>query len=253
MKLYLFCRPKMAWTYEHDIMLCRKILVEEPFRYKAGTREKGQVWDKIANNLNKNCTGLRFSVNQRGVRDRFAVIERAYKRKMAAEERESGTNPESTEVDQAVESIIERSEGAQIEIEKVDEGKKRQAEKEKETAEIIRKRSMDRLAETRDRELGEGVRKKRRIGIETGHMELFKEKSEREFSYRGDKVKLKREELELRERELMLKEREQGEREKRDERLLAMIMEQQNCQKALLLQLQQQNQAILSLFEQLKK
>ena len=252
MKLYLFCRPKMAWTYEHDIMLCREILVEEPFRYKAGTREKCQVWDKIANNLNKNCTGLRFSVNQRGVRDRFAVIERAYKRKMAAEERESGTNPEPTELDQAVESIIERSEGAQIEIEKVDEGKKRQAEKEKETAESIRRGQWKDWLRP-ETELGEGLRKKRRIGIETGHMEPFKEKSERELSYRGDKMKLKRKELELRERELMLKERKQGEKEKRDERLMAMIMEQQNFQKALLLQLQQQNQAILSLFEQLKK
>ena len=159
MKLYLFCRPKMALTYEHDIILCRETLVEGPFRYKAGTREKGQVWVKIANNLNKNCTGPRFSVNQRGVRDRFAVIERTYKRKMAAEERESGTNPEPTELHQAVESIIERSEGAQIEIEKVE--KKRQAEKEKEAAESIRKRSMERVAETRDRELGEGLRKKR--------------------------------------------------------------------------------------------
>ena len=91
----------------------------------------------------------------------------------------------------------------------------------------------------------------KRIGIETGHMELFKEKSERELSYRGDKLKLKRKELELRERELIL--REQGERENRDERLMAMIMEQQNFQKALLLQLQQQNRAVLSLFEQLKK
>ena len=64
------------------------------------------------------------------------------------QKRESGTNPEPTELDQAVESIIERSEGTQIEIEKVDESKKRQAEKEKETAESIRKRSMERLAET---------------------------------------------------------------------------------------------------------
>ena len=46
----------------------------------------------------------------------------------------------------------------------------------------------------------------------------------------------------------MLREGEQGEREKRDERLMAMVMEQQNFQKALLLQIQQQNQAILSLF-----
>ena len=91
------------------------------------------------------------------------------------------------------------------------------------------------------------------MGIETGHVELLKEKSSKELSYRRDKLELKRQKLELRERELMLTEREKGEREKRDERLMAMLMEQQNFQKALILQLQQQNQTILSLFEQLKK
>ena len=91
------------------------------------------------------------------------------------------------------------------------------------------------------------------MGIETGHIELFKEKSSKELSYRRDKLEFKRQELELRERELMLTEREKMEREKRDERLMAMLMEQQNFQKVLLLQLQQQNQTILSLFEKLKK
>ena len=74
------------------------------------------MWDKIANNLNENSIGLRFSVNQRGVRDRFTVIERSFKRKMPTKERESGTNPEPTELDQAIENIIEKSEGAQIDI-----------------------------------------------------------------------------------------------------------------------------------------
>ena len=68
------------------------------------------MWDKIANNLNRNCTGLRFSVNQRGARGRFTIIERSYKRKMATEDRKSVKNPVPNELDQAVESIIERSE-----------------------------------------------------------------------------------------------------------------------------------------------
>ena len=82
-------------------------------------------------------------------------------------------------------------------------------------------------------------------------MELFKEKSERELSYRGDKLKLKRKELELRER-VGPKRKRTWRKGERDERLMAMIMEQQNFQEALLLQRQQQNQAVLSLFEQLK-
>ena len=132
----------MTWSVDHDVLLCREILVEEPFRFKAGTREKGQVWDKIANSLN-NCKELRFLVNQRGVRERFALLEKNFRRKMAAEERQSGTNPELTELDQALENIIERREGAEEEIARGDANKQKQVEKEKETAEDVRKRSME--------------------------------------------------------------------------------------------------------------
>ena len=47
-------------------------------------------------------------VNQRGIRDRFTVIERSFKRKMAIEERESGTNPEPTELDQVIEKYYRK-------------------------------------------------------------------------------------------------------------------------------------------------
>ena len=155
----------MTWTYNHDILLCREILVEEPYRFKAGTRDKGQAWETIANNLNGNNTECRFVVNQRGVRDRYTNLEKSFTRKMAAEERASGINAEPTDLDLAIESIIERSEGAH-DMARNDENKKKQAEQEKETAESIRQRSMDRLAETRGREIGEGSRRKRRGGME---------------------------------------------------------------------------------------
>ena len=150
----------MTRTYDHDILLCREILAEEPYRYKAGTRDRGQAWERIANNLNGNSADCRFIVNQRGVRDRYSILEKAFKRKMAAEERASGITAESTELDQAVEGIIRRSEGAQAEIERSEENRKKQTEAEKETAESIRKVSMERLAETREREIGEGSRKR---------------------------------------------------------------------------------------------
>ena len=57
----------MAWTYEHDIFLCKEILIDEPFRFKAGTREKGAGVGQDCQNVTKKWTGLRFSVNQRGV------------------------------------------------------------------------------------------------------------------------------------------------------------------------------------------
>ncbi len=61
--LYIFClylnlsvlfliRQKMIWTNEHDLLLCREILLEEHFKYKVRPRERGKCWDKIANLLN---------------------------------------------------------------------------------------------------------------------------------------------------------------------------------------------------------
>ena len=32
----------MLWTKNHDILLCREILVEEPYKFKRGSSERGQ-------------------------------------------------------------------------------------------------------------------------------------------------------------------------------------------------------------------
>ena len=141
----------MTWTTEHDIILCREVLVAEPYTCKAGTREKGQCWDSVAENLNAVST-VRFQVDQRGVRDRYSKLVKIFKRKTAAEERASGISPEVTELDMALENIIELAESAEGELARGDESKRKSAEKEKETAESVRKRSMERLAETRERE-----------------------------------------------------------------------------------------------------
>ena len=48
---HFLTRPKMTWTEEHDIMVCREILTEEPFNFKHGFRERGRCWDHIADTL----------------------------------------------------------------------------------------------------------------------------------------------------------------------------------------------------------
>ena len=151
----------MIWTNQHDILLCREILLEEPYKFKHGSRERGQCWDKIANSLS-HVEKPRFIVDQRSVRDHFMKLEKSHKRKMAAEERASGISPEHTELDEALQDIMERSEGAQDELAKGEERKEKNAEKEKETAENVRKRSMERLSQTRERESPESAKKKKK-------------------------------------------------------------------------------------------
>ena len=53
---------------EHIVILCREILIEEPYQFKHGSRERGRCWDKIANSLNA-MERPKFAVDQRGVRD----------------------------------------------------------------------------------------------------------------------------------------------------------------------------------------
>ena len=88
LQLIDFYRPKMVWTKQHDIMLAREILVARPFVFKFGSRERGQAWDKVAEALNT-VKQLRFHVDQRGVRERYEKLRKAYQKRMREEARAS--------------------------------------------------------------------------------------------------------------------------------------------------------------------
>ena len=99
---------------------------------------RGKTWEKIANFLNE-IGHPNLNVDQRAVRDLFLKLERAHKRKMAQEEGTSGINTENTELDDAMEEIVGKSQAAEEEQRKVDEGKQKNVEMEKATAESVRK------------------------------------------------------------------------------------------------------------------
>ena len=79
----------MEWTSEHDLCLCQEILVLEPFEAKRGSITRGQIWDKIANNLN-NLQLNRFRVTKHSVRERYTLLNEKFKAKMREEEKGSG-------------------------------------------------------------------------------------------------------------------------------------------------------------------
>ena len=183
----------MLWTKNHDILLCREILVGEPYKFKCGSRERGHCWDTIANHLNS-MREERFIVDQRSVRDRFTKLEKLHKRKMAEEEKASGISPEITEID--IVDIVEITREVQEHLAMENEEKENVAQKEKETAENVRKRSMERLAETKARE---NIKKSNKQ--KSSPLGYFREKHEKELD-------LKREEIELKKREMAIKEKE---------------------------------------------
>lgn len=96
----------MKWTEQHDVMLCREILLIQPHKYRLKSTERGNAWTSIANDLNA-IQELRFTVTQKAVRDRFKLLIARFKRKTNEEEAASGICPEESELDQALETIVE--------------------------------------------------------------------------------------------------------------------------------------------------
>lgn len=71
--IFLKCRSNMEWTDDHDHSLCQEILALEPFKAKKGSIARGQIWEKIASNLNS-LKIPRFKVNKRSVRERYTLL-----------------------------------------------------------------------------------------------------------------------------------------------------------------------------------
>ena len=117
--------------------------------------------------LNGNPLFLNRLKNKRAVRERYALLAKKFKQKMAEEEKASGISPEPSEIEKLLEEIVERFEEADCEAAE----KSQKADKDKAKAEEMRRRSMEKLGDTMKRkadETGESGRVKRRAsGSET--------------------------------------------------------------------------------------
>ena len=86
----------------------------EPWKYKLGSRERGNCVDRIAESLNQ-C----INVSQKSIRDRLKLLERDFKRKDRFERNASGISPEKSEIDVIMEAYLERKEEQEREWEKI--------------------------------------------------------------------------------------------------------------------------------------
>lgn len=95
----------MNWTPLHDLVLCKEIIFVNPYGAKKKFIQRIVLWQKIAENLNS-VKDPCFIVEKRSVRDHIAILIQRFKRQQAQEWRESGTTPQHTELDTAIEQII---------------------------------------------------------------------------------------------------------------------------------------------------
>ena len=87
--LIIIFRKPMVWNTAHDEMLCREILVIDPF---TGTRKstvaRGTKWEEVAENLKKKQLNIiYFKVDKRAVRDRYNLLSKELRKKLKREKK----------------------------------------------------------------------------------------------------------------------------------------------------------------------
>ena len=236
----------MVWTSIRDDMLCCKILVMNPFTgTKKGTVARGTKWEQVAENLNK-VELVHFKVDKRSVRDRYNHLANILRKKLSDEIKESGIDPEMTDIEHALEELIEIEDAAKTDQGVVNEQKNREINQDRENAEDIRKTAMEKLGQTKKRKAEDGEEskwKRRSTGSET--LNFLRVKNERVQEMQREEIELQRNQLEL-------------ETRKQDNFMAVMVHQQQQQQSQMqdftammATQMKQQSDMMLALLSKL--
>ena len=134
----------------HDLYLCREVLFIKPYQFKPGSACSGNAWTSIANDL---CAveELCFTVNQKSVRDRYRLLIDRHKKKMRAQESESGSTTDETELDQLLQNILEETEEALSTYDKETKEKQDKELLDRKRTEEVRQKALESLGQTQKR------------------------------------------------------------------------------------------------------
>ncbi|XP_033119127.1 uncharacterized protein LOC117118596 isoform X2 [Anneissia japonica] len=114
----------MKWNDEKDIIMLRKIMVRDPFQFKARTQQRGNVWKEIAAELQR-CPAMNFQGDARAIRDRWNILKyKGLKNKIRKKRLSSGVSPEHTEGVKLIEDLINKERDVEATKEEKEEAKK---------------------------------------------------------------------------------------------------------------------------------
>nr|XP_058968481.1 calponin homology domain-containing protein DDB_G0272472-like [Pocillopora verrucosa] len=209
-------------------MLCREILVVDPFTgTKKGTVARGTRWEEVAKNLNK-IQQIYFKVDKRAVQDRYNLLSKELRNKLKREEKESGIETDMTEVEMALEELIEKEDAAETEQKVVENQKKVKDSQDRENAESVRKKAMERLGQTQKRKADEGENEGKKKKRSSG-----REKNEQVQEMQKQELELKRQQLEVESRkqenfmQMMLNQQQQQQRQMQDFQVMMSVQTKQ--------------------------
>ena len=69
----LVAKKKMVWSTSMDELLCKEIILYEPYQFKARTKESGNGWKLIGESLSSSDT-FKFNVDSSSCRERFSLL-----------------------------------------------------------------------------------------------------------------------------------------------------------------------------------
>ena len=102
--VFYFFRTIMMWNDNKDDMLCREVLLFEPYQFKLCSHERGNAWKVIAETLNASVAWS-LKVDARLVRERVTGTVAKYKQKIKDELNASGVSTEHTSLWEVLEEI----------------------------------------------------------------------------------------------------------------------------------------------------
>ena len=140
------------WNNDHDIAMCREVLIEEPCCIKMRSN-RGQAWEAVAENLSA-MPSLKFRVTAQSVGDRYNLLTKRMQAKLKMEEKSSGIYVETSEVDVLLEEVVEKDEAGKEKMESDDGNMRKIVENDKTTAEDMRKQALECMAQTAKRKKG---------------------------------------------------------------------------------------------------
>ena len=144
--MLFFLRKKQKvfrWKRHHNILLLKEVLSLEPYRFKKGSKERGEIWNQLASNLN-GIPDSGLNTTQRGVRTQYDKLIEDFVQKEREEKKATGIDADYDELDQLLNDTYERASDAAADLAKQAEEKEKAACDEKQQAEDIRTQAMER-------------------------------------------------------------------------------------------------------------
>ena len=221
----------MLWLETHDELLCREVILIQPYAYRVSTRERGNAWSQISEVLNT-IEQPKFYVSQRSVRERFALILTRFRAKNVAEQKASGIavdppTPTETLLEEIDTKIVEFDKSFQAKTDEINQ----KNEHEKKAINDIRMQALETLSETNKRKEEEGEdtkcsKRKRQRSSGSDTIAYLREKSAKDYELELKKLEARKEEAKTQQQ--LLQQQQQSQQAQHQQMMHLMQIQQQS-------------------------